>query len=418
MSEGSGLRHRLFEVLGNFLDEAFGGQVSLIRPHEEGEVFRHEAGFDRLDDGLLQRLRKFPHFRRTVHPAAMVETLGPGVDRGDRVGRGRFAFLVVAVVAGDCAVGGFGFDRVAIRAHQDRRHQAQRAVTLGNRVGLDVAVIVLAGPDIAAGPLHAGCNHVVDQAVLIGAAELGELVSKLGVEDFLEDVLEAAVIGFQDRVLGRQVDRPLALQAIVHAGAGEVADRLVEVVHAHGDTGAGEVEHFEFLGVGPVGGFPLHGQLAFARHEEVGGLVLVAKCVTADDDRTGPARHQTRDVRDHDRLAEHDAAEDVTDRAVRRAPHLLQAELFHAGFVRRDRCALHSHAIFLGSVGGVDGDLVVGFVALLDRQVVILQVDVQVGVDQLVFDKLPDDAGHFVPVHLDDRVLDLDFRHIWKSLRL
>jgi hypothetical protein len=57
---------------------------------------------------------------------------------------------------------------------------------------------------------------------------------------------------------------------------------------------------------------------------------------------------------------------------------------------------------FLIAFGGVDGDLVVGGVAVLDAQVVVFQVDVEVGQDQLVLDELPDDAGHLVAVEFDD----------------
>ena len=46
----------------------------------------------------------------------------------------------------------------------------------------------------------------------------------------------------------------------------------------------------------------------------------------------------------------------------------------------------------------VHGHLVIGGVAVLDGQVVVLQVDIQVGQDQLVLDELPDDPGHLVAV--------------------
>src|SRR5690606_22303502 len=46
-----------------------------------------------------------------------------------------------------------------------------------------------------------------------------------------------------------------------------------------------------------------------------------------------------------------------------------------------------------------------------DREVVVEQVDVEIGVDQLVLDELPDDPCHLVAVEFDDRILDLDFRH-------
>ena len=116
-------------------------------------------------------------------------------------------------------------------------------------------------------------------------------------------------------------------------------------------------------------------------------------------------------LRHDDRLAEDDAAEDVADGAVRRPPHLLQAELLDPGLVRGDGGALDADAVPLDGVGGVDRDLVVGGVAVLDAQVVVLQLDVEVGQDQLLPDLLPDDPGHLVAVELDDRVVYLDLRH-------
>ena len=65
----------------------------------------------------------------------------------------------------------------------------------------------------------------------------------------------------------------------------------------------------------------------------------------------------------------------------------------------------------LDRLGRVDRHLVVGRVAVLDAEVVIVQVDVEIGQDQLVLDELPDDPGHLVAVELDDRVGHLDLRH-------
>src|SRR5690606_24107439 len=102
---------------------------------------------------------------------------------------------------------------------------------------------------------------------------------------------------------------------------------------------------------------------------------------------------------------------DVADGAVRRAPHLLEIELGHPRLVGSDGGALHPHPVPLDGVGRVDRDLVVRGVAVLDRQVVVLQRDVQVRQDQPLPDLLPDDPGHLVAVELDDRVGYLDLRH-------
>jgi len=65
----------------------------------------------------------------------------------------------------------------------------------------------------------------------------------------------------------------------------------------------------------------------------------------------------------------------------------------------------------------VDGDLVVGGVAVLDSQVVVIQIDIQMREDQLVLDPLPDDAGHLVPVDVYDGVRDFNLGHEGRALR-
>ena len=67
--------------------------------------------------------------------------------------------------------------------------------------------------------------------------------------------------------------------------------------------------------------------------------------------------------------------------------------------------------MLLDGDGGVDGDLIVGRIAVLDAEVVVLQLHIEVLQDQLILDELPDDAGHLVAIELDDGVVDLDLRH-------
>jgi len=69
-------------------------------------------------------------------------------------------------------------------------------------------------------------------------------------------------------------------------------------------------------------------------------------------------------------------------------------------------------------VGGVDGDAIRRGVAVLDREVVVLEVDVEVREDQPILDVLPDDPRHLVTVELDDRRADLDLRRHGRSLTI
>ena len=79
--------------------------------------------------------------------------------------------------------------------------------------------------------------------------------------------------------------------------------------------------------------------------------------VTANNDGFRPAVDQSWNVLAEDWLAENGATENVTDRAVGRTPHLLQAELLDTGLVRGDCRAFDGYVVLLGGFGGVDGDL-------------------------------------------------------------
>src|SRR5260221_9103801 len=197
-------RHRPGQVFRDLVEEAGGRQPALVGADQQGQVLGHEAGFDGIDADLLQRCGELRQRVVVVELGAMRQPAGPGEDRGDRVGRGLLALLMLAVMPRHRAMGGLVFNRLAVGCQQDRGHQAERAITLCDGVGLHVAVIVLAGPVITALPLHRRGDHVVDQAMFVRVLLLVELGLEFLVEDLLEDVLEAAVIGLEDGVLRRE----------------------------------------------------------------------------------------------------------------------------------------------------------------------------------------------------------------------
>ena len=62
-------------------------------------------------------------------------------------------------------------------------------------------------------------------------------------------------------------------------------------------------------------------------------------------------------------------------------------------------------------LGGIDGYLIVGGIAVFDAKIVVIEIHIKIRQDQTVLDVFPDNAGHFVAVELNDRAFDLDFGH-------
>ena len=133
--------------------------------------------------------------------------------------------------------------------------------------------------------------------------------------------------------------------------------------------------------------------------------------MAADNDGLCPARHQTRHIPADDRFTEDRAAQNIADGPVRRFPHLLEIEFFHPRFIRRDSGTFNTYAMASDRHRRVDRNLIVGFVALLDAEIVIFELDLEIRQNQFLLNELPDHAGHLVAVEFDHGIRDLDFGH-------
>ena len=320
-------------------------------------------------------------------------------------------------MACDRSMGGLGFDGLAIGSHENRRHESQRPESLCHSVGLHITVIVLAGPHVTAMPLERAGHHIVDQPVLVGESLLLITLLVFCFEHLGENVFELAVVGLENRVLRGEVHGVVPQESIVEACACEAANRFIEIVLHLRHAAPRIIEHHMFDRPGAVIRGESHGESARSRHLEVGGLVLVAERVTSHHNRLCPTRHQTRNVVYDNRLAEDRTTENVANGAVRRLPHFLEAELLHTRLVGGYRGAFDTHMFALDRFCRVDGHLVIRGVAVLDSQVVIVEIDVEIRQYETILDVLPDDACHLVAVELNHLAFDLDFGHAVSSSR-
>lgn len=273
----------------------------------QSEILGHDALLvDDVHASLLQTLGELDNLGGTVELATLGQTTGPGKDGSDGVGRGRVALLVLAVMAGNSTVSGLGLEGLSVGGDEDRSHQTQRTEALGYNVGLDITVVVLEGHDVAALALDHLSNHVVDETVLVPDACRLELALVLLLVNLLEDVLEPAVVLLEDCVLGAHVQRQLLADGELERGMCEAGNGFFRVVlrlRNTADVMLFKVEDFNLFGLSALGSED-HLQLALTLDDEVLGSVLVAECVTADDDGLFPAWHETGDARNYDWLTE------------------------------------------------------------------------------------------------------------------
>ena len=158
-----------------------------------------------------------------------------------------------------------------------------------------------------------------------------------------------------------------------------------------------------------------HTQLSLGAffNDHFGVLVYVAVSVTGDADGLCPCRNVGSDALDEDRLTEYRTVEDRSDRTVRAFPHFFEVVLVHTRRVRGDGRALDRYAVLFRRLCGVDSDLIVCLITLFKTEIIVLAFEIDKGEDQLILQHLPDNSGHLVAVHFDERCFHLNLCHIF-----
>jgi hypothetical protein len=186
----------------------------------------------------------------------------------------------------------------------------------------------------------------------------------------------------------------------------------VSVEHAEVATSiSGCLEFVDELssGLRSISGGKLKLNLSRFGDDVVLATVLISIGVTANNNGLGPSGNKARNVLNNNGLTEDSSVKDVADSAVRGFPHFLEAKFFNTASIGSDGGALDSALGALHGLGTVDGNLVVGLITVLNREVVVLGGNFNVGVDVLILDPLPDDLGHLITIDIDDSTGDFYF---------
>jgi len=318
--------------------------------------------------------------------------------------------LMHSVMSSNSAVGSFSFNGT-IRGSKNTGHEAQRSVALSDDIRLDITIVVLASPDEATIRLEHVGDHIVDKSMFVPDTESLEFSLVLLV-DFSENILESAVVFLEDSILSRQVQGVLSFKSELEAGMSEKTHRLISIVHSHTNTTSFVLEHIEFLGLSSIVGDEVNLEFTRSVDNEISSFVLITKSMSSDDNGLGPAGNELGDILAKDGFSEDGTVEVVSDGTVGRLPHFLKLEFLDSILIGSNGGAFNTDLAFFDGLGGIESDLIVGFVSILHTEIKVLDVEIKEGSDEVIFDLLPDDSGHLITIKFGDRVSNFDFTRL------
>ena len=218
------------------------------------------------------------------------------------------------------------------------------------------------------------------------------------------------IILFGNRILACKPQILFRGQRVFETASRKAFYGIIQIVHTLNDTSAGEVVN-QFSCLGAI--LSRINQLCFSRSRNAHFCIFIdiSVCMTGNRDRFFPVAHARLDAFYDNRGTENGSVEHGTDRSVRALPHFFQIVLGHTRCIRRNGGTFDCYTVFLGSVCGIYGYLIVRLVSVFQSQIVIFRFQVNKREKQLIFDHFPENSGHLISIHLYQRSGHLNFFH-------
>ena len=123
--------------------------------------------------------------------------------------------------------------------------------------------------------------------------------------------------------------------------------------------------------------------------------------MTCNGNRFFPVRDEGNNSLYKDGGTEHCAIQNSADCSVGRLPHLMEIIFLHTGRVGSNSSAFHSHSIFFCGHSTVICYLVAGQIPVFQAKIIVFCFQIYVGRKKDILNHLPDNPGHFIPIHLN-----------------
>jgi len=314
------------EGLCNFINEFESIQIiSSVNLHgalyEDGQIFGHVSLFYSFNDGSLESISEINEWLIVIKFTSCIETSSPCKHWSNWVGWGFLSLLMESVMSGDCTMSSFGFNGTAW-ASQDWGHKTKRAISLGNNIGLNITIIILACPYESTFWFDSISNHIINKSMLIPESKGIELSFIIFLENLFEDILESTIVFLHNCILGTQIKWELLFNSLFEASVSEIDNRFISVIHTHTNAWSFIVVNFKCLFFTTISWGERHLQFSWPIENCICHSILITKGMSTNDNLLSPSWYIFWNVFNQDWSSENSSSKIVSESTIWWFPHL------------------------------------------------------------------------------------------------
>jgi len=124
---------------------------------------------------LFKKFAESVELSVSVNLSSVHKTSSPGEDTGNWVSGSGFSLLILSPMSGDSSVSSLRF-KATILVDENGSHETERAETLSDDIGLNISIVVLAGPDDTSFTFDGLSNHIINKSMFIRNSSSGVLL--------------------------------------------------------------------------------------------------------------------------------------------------------------------------------------------------------------------------------------------------
>ena len=155
--------------------------------------------------------------------------------------------------------------------------------------------------------------------------------------------------------------------------------------------------------------------LSRSRNLHLGSFIYIPISMTGNRDRLLPVLYTWFNSFYHDRSTKYRSIQNRTDCSVRTLPHLFEFIFFYPCRIRCNGRTFDCYFVLLCCISRINCNLVICLIAVFQSKIIIICLKIDIRQKKIIFYHPPENSGHLISVHLNNRCRHLNFTHNFVS---